>query len=316
MLNRTIPVAFVGLCLNASCLLAFAHPGSGIVADASGDVYFSDTGHGIWKVTSDGAVSSPSQARGHFLAIDPQGAFAQKHFSHLERDDVTVAARGPGLLVGTSYPITVGTDGAFYYPQVRGKGRVKLMRMPPGEKAQLFAELPPAKEKSYTGEEVAAEWVWGMAAGPDGSIYYTEKHAVRKVAPDGKVSTAADNVKVPDCEHPPAVTESHVEPGLYGIAVADDGSVYVAAAACSALLKIAPDGTVSVALRATDGWSPQGVVVAGTTVYVLEYDYIKTDKREDWLPRVRKLAPDGNVTVIAEIDPEARHAAAKSSRQQ
>jgi hypothetical protein len=165
---------------------------------------------------------------------------------------------------------------------------------------------------SYTGRPVEAEWVWGLADGPGGSLYYTEKHAVRRVAADGTVTTIAENVVVPDCEHPPAVTESHLEPGLYGLDVAADGTVYVAASACSALLKIMPDGVVSVALRGTGGWSPQGVAVAGDTLYVLEFNYIKASEREDWMPRVRKVTPDGTATIIAEITKPMRAAAKKS----
>lgn len=85
------------------------------------------------------------------------------------------------MIIATSYPVAVGSDGAFYYPQVQSKGRVKIMRMLPGKKAQeQFAALPPVRERSYTGEWVDAEWVWAIAAGPNGSIYYTEKHAYEK----------------------------------------------------------------------------------------------------------------------------------------
>jgi formylglycine-generating enzyme required for sulfatase activity len=96
--------------------------------------------------------------------------------------------------------------------------------------------------------------------------------------------------------------------------VAADGTVYVAASACSAVLKITPEGTVSVVLRATDGWSPQGVAVAGDTLYVLEYNYVATDRREDWLPRVRKLAPDGTASVIAQVEKREKSASASGER--
>jgi hypothetical protein len=289
---------------------AFAHPGSGIVVDGQGDVYFMDTGHGVWKIGQDGKWASHTRASGHYLTIDRNGKFVQKHFAALEKGDVAVPGASPNLLVGTSYPITVGSDGAFYYPNVLSKGRVRIMRMAPGEDATQFAVLPVAKEVTSEGKEIEAEWVWGLAAGPNGSLYYTEKMAVRRIAPDGTVSTIAENVTVPDCELPPAVESPRVCPGLYGLDIATDGTVYVAASACSALLKIAPDGTVSAALRATDRWSPQGVAVAGDSLYVLEYDYVKSTRREDWLPRVRKIAPDGVVTIIAQIknreEPAAR----------
>jgi len=309
-IRRTKAHAFIAI-IALVALPAFAHPGSGICVMDNGQVFFVDTGYGIWKIDESGDVSSYAQADGHFLTEDPHATFVQEHFAHLERGDIKVISEKPNVIIATSYPVAVGSDGAFYYPQVQSKGRVKIMRMLPGKKAQQFAALPPVRERSYTGEWVDAEWVWAIAAGPNGSIYYTEKHAVRKIAVDGTVSAVAENVTVPGCEHPPAVTESHVEPGLYGLCVTDDGTVYVAASACSALLKIAPDGTQSVALRATDGWSPQGVDAVGNTLYVLEYDYVKSEDRADWLPRVRKIDADGKATVISQIDKPMRAAAAK-----
>ncbi len=188
----------------------------------------------------------------------------------------------PRLIVATSYPVTFGSDGVFYYPQVAEKGRVRIMRMEPGKAAEPFADLPPAREIGGNGESV--EWIWGIAAGPAGSIYYTEQQAVRRIAPDGTVSTVAENIVVPDCERPEALQDAPSKTNLYGLDVAADGTVYVAASGCSAVLKISPDGNVAVAARSTDRWSPTGVAVAGDTLYVLEYDYVDSDDRADWYP--------------------------------
>jgi hypothetical protein len=84
--------------------------------------------------------------------------------------------------------------------------------------------------------------------------------------------------------------------------VAPDGTVYVAASACCALLKISSGGAVSVVLRGSDAWSPMGVAVAGDELFVLEYRYIQADRREDWIPRVRKVSRDGRVTVLASVE--------------
>lgn len=46
---------------------AFAHPGSGICVMDNGQVFFVDTGYGIWKIDESGDVSSYAQADGHFL---------------------------------------------------------------------------------------------------------------------------------------------------------------------------------------------------------------------------------------------------------
>ncbi|MGD9724462.1 MAG: DUF2231 domain-containing protein [Pirellulales bacterium] len=280
---------------------AWAHPASGIVVDDRGQVYFMDTGHGLWQIDAAGKMTSRGGPPFHYLAIDRQGRFVEEHFARLAPGDVALMGTHPTLVLGSSYPVAIGSDGAFYYPEVKSKGRVRIMRMAAGELAQPFADLPVAREVGADGREIEAEWVWGLAAGPNGSLYYTEKKSVRRIALDGTVSLVAGDVAVPDCERPPAVKEARLEPSLYGLAVAEDATVYVAAAACSAVLKITPDGDVSVVLRATDRWSPQGVAIAGHDLYVLEYDYVEAQRREDWLPRVRKLAADGTVTVIGQV---------------
>jgi hypothetical protein len=67
-------------------------------------------------------------------------------------------------------------------------------------------------------------------------------------------------------------------------------------------LKITPQGQVSVVLRATDAWSPTGVAVSGDNLYVLEYLHINTERRVEWLPRVRKLAANGTATILCSIE--------------
>jgi hypothetical protein len=126
--------------------------------------------------------------------------------------------------------------------------------------------------------------------------------AVRRIARDGAVSLVAGEIKVPDCVHPPAAREERLGPALRGLDVTPDGTVYVAASACSAVVKIAPVGSLSVVLRAADAWTPMAVAVAGDDLHVLEYRYIETERREDWLPRVRKVSRDGKVSIIATVE--------------
>ena len=58
-------------------------------------------------------------------------------------------------------------------------------------------------------------------------------------------------------------------------------------------------GDVSTVLKAERPWTPTGVAVRGAAVFVLEYT--NHDKAADWVPRVRKLGPDGKVAVLADL---------------
>ena len=143
---RCFTARFVGIMLATMTIApALAHPGSGIVVDDRGYVWFMDTGYGLWQIDPSGHLTAQAGPGGHFLAIDRGQRFERQHFTALAPGDVEVARIDPTLIVATSYPVTFGSDGAFYFPQVAAKGRVKIMRMAAGEAPTLFAELPPAR---------------------------------------------------------------------------------------------------------------------------------------------------------------------------
>ena len=53
-----------------------APPGSGIAVDRRGQVYFADTGGGVWKIDTSRRVTQVDPTRFHWLAIDLDGRFA------------------------------------------------------------------------------------------------------------------------------------------------------------------------------------------------------------------------------------------------
>jgi hypothetical protein len=300
MIART---GILGLFLGAFAAVsaARAHPGSGIAVDGRGQVFFLDTGSGVWKVDRQGQVARLPGPAFHWLAMDVRDRFTQRDMPRGVGGELTVVGSDPTLIVSSDFPVMVGPDGAFYYPQAGRDGRVRIMRKTASGDPEVFATLPAATESGEDGQAVQARWIHGLAAGPNGSLYYTEQKAVRRIAPDGTVSVVAEAITVPDCVRPPAATDERLGPALRGLDVAPDGTVYVAASACSAVLKVTPEGSVSVVLRGSDAWSPTGVALSGNDLYVLEYRHIQAERREDWVPRVRKLSPDGTAAVIAAL---------------
>lgn len=288
------------LLLMASSGPAKAHPGSGIAVDRQGQVYFVDTGAGVWKIDRKLRLSRHPGPAYHWMAIVPSGRGAQARMPTGTGGELPVVGADPALALSSDFPVAFGADGTFYYPQAGRDGRVRIFRSGPDGIPHEFAMLPVATEVGEDGRSRPVQWIHGLAAAPDGSLYYTERHAVRRISSKGQVTLVAGNVTVPGCVRPSAITVERVGPGLYGLAVAPDGNVYVAATACSALLKVTPKGTVSVVIRGADSWSPTGVAVHGKDLYVLEYRYIPAERREEWLPRVRKIS-GGKVSVIARI---------------
>jgi hypothetical protein len=78
----------------------------------------------------------------------------------------------------------------------------------------------------------------------------------------------ADKVKPAECSAD-RVPETSA-PYLRGLAVGDNGNVYIAATGCRVVVRIDRRGTVTTVLRAESPWAPTAVALHGHAVYVLE----------------------------------------------
>ncbi len=280
-----------------ACLLAMsamAHSGSGILVDRLGQVYFIDTGSGLWKIDTRAAVSHLSPLRNHWLAIDTSDRFTQSRVPTDPGRDwvITAAGANPTILISTDFPIVIGQDGNLYYPAVHEKN-VRIMRTTPTGGTTAFVTLP----RSVAGAAIG--WINGITTGPDGSIYYTEDNAIRGITARGAVSTIAT---VPALASGPAIPGTDKHPYLRGLKVDANGVVYVADNGDARVLKITPDGKVSTLVQLESPWAPTDVAIFADFVYVLEYLHTAGDDRVEWMPRIRKITPDGKSTIILTVD--------------
>jgi sugar lactone lactonase YvrE len=280
-----------------ACLLLIsveAHPGSGIVVDRLGQVYFLDTGSGLWKIDTRGAVTHLSPLRNHWLAIDAGDRFTQSRLPTDPGRDwvITAAGSNPTLLISTDFPLTIGQDGNLYYPSVR-ESNVRILRKSSTGGTTPFVTLP----RSVAGAPIS--WINGITAAPDGSIYYTEDNAIRRITAQGAVSTVAT---VPALAHGPAIPGSEKHPYLRGLKVDASGVVYVADDGDARVLKITPDGKITTLLQLESPWAPTDVALFGDIGYVMEFLHTPGDDRLAWMPRVRKITPDGKSTIILTVD--------------
>ncbi len=273
-----------------------AHPGSGIVVDRLGNIYFVDTGSGVYKIDRNGKLTRLSGPAYHWMAIDVDGRLTNATLPYFSSGDATVTRVGvdPTLLLSSDFPITVGRDGNLYYPWLVSE-QLKVFRLPPSGTTSVLQALPTSTENG------PLRWLNGIVAGLGGSIYYTENKAVRKITPQGKFLTVVDNVMLSGCDSVPGLEADH-GPYLRGLDVDAQGTVYVAATGCGAVLKITTDKKITTVLRTSSPWSPTGVAVFGTDLFVLEYLHTEGDNRREWLPRVRKLSSDGKVVTVTTID--------------
>jgi hypothetical protein len=290
-------VALLGILLFLVANEALAHPGSGIVVDRQGNVYFVDTGSGVWKIDRNGKLTRLSGPAYHWMAMDIDGRLTNVTLPYFSSGGATVTRVGgdPTLLLSSDFPVTVGRDGSLYYPWLSGGKQLQIFRLSPAGTTTILKILPANAESG------PLQWLNGMALGPDGSLYYAENKAIRRITPKGEIKTFIDNVALTGCDSVPEVG-SELGPYFRGLDVDAQGTVYVAATGCRAVLKITPDNTVTTVLRTQGPWSPTGVSVLGNDVYVLEYFHTPGDNRREWVPRVRKINPDGSAVIVATID--------------
>ncbi|MDN3654514.1 hypothetical protein QWZ08_02685 [Ferruginibacter paludis] len=278
-----------------------AHPGSGIVVDKYGNVYFIHSKTGVVKISTDGEITYIHKATdGHWMCLDEQGLFSKTKPTYFER--ITPDGIKPAILyAGGGSPIAMGSDGNFYY--CGGQKGDKQ----PGAKT-LIRETPSKQQTVVSAalEKILNELndgITGLAAAPDSSLYVACWNSLLKVTMDGRVTTIAHPVDVRDCDEDPADHNraNRGMPLLRGIAVGSDGLVYIAATSCHCVLKIAAGRTVQTILKADRPWSPTGVAIHNGDIYVLEYTNANGPATEGWFPRVRKISKDGKVTTIADL---------------
>ena len=283
------------LTLVMTCLLStplFAHPGAGIAVDRTGQVYFLDTGSGLWKIDTKGGLTQLSKTLFHWLAIDLNNKFVSSALPKGASGEILTVGTDPTVLLSSDYPIAVGQDGNLYYPLGR-QGSLQLMKMVPSGNISVLVKLPAA----VNGKPLPH--IGGITPGPNGSLYYTEDTAIRRISAQGRVTTVATVRAQPGAPSIPATPE---HPLLRGLAVDGNGVMYVADTGDARVLKITPDGKTTTLLQLESPWSPTAVASFGNDLYVLEFLHTADDVRRNWSPRVRKLASDGTNTVIATLD--------------
>jgi hypothetical protein len=283
--------ALICLLITASAFSAAAHPGSAIVVDAKGQVYFVDTGHGVWTIDAGGKLIDLGGPAFHWMALDPDNRFARLKVQGGAFEFVAKSIAGGVLILSSDYPVALANDSLYYAPYAKTPP-LRVMRMDPNGRSEPAATV-----------DTRMQWFNGLARGRD-ALYFTEDAALKKLMPDGSVSTIASKVMPAECS-PNRVPETSV-PYLRGLAVGDDGNVYVAATGCRVVVRIDPRGAVTTVLRAEQPWAPTAVALHGNAVYVLEYLHTPGDDRRQWLPRVRKVDPSGQVSTIATVSRPTR----------
>jgi hypothetical protein len=146
--------------------------------------------------------------------------------------------------------------------------------------------------------------VQDVALGPDGSLYAAAPHGdhVYRLAPDGSLSIVAGNgIEGFNGDGMPATQAQLGDP--FSLAVAADGSIYIADSSNDRVRKVAPDGMIStVAGTGAAGFTGDGgpatnALLNGPLRVVLGPDkslYINDENNQV----IRRVSPDGIITEL------------------
>ena len=307
-LKSLLALCMVGLVLLGGVSPAAAHPGWGIVVDSNGHIFFTDIGNlTIWELRPDGSLhAAVTGVWTHHLFLDSQDNLYYEREEY--RGNVgpynSFWRRSPSgeqtLLIaptlnreeyGGEYTV-VDADGAIYFV---GEHRI-IKRTPEGDRIPLAGGSSSGQDDGQ-GDQARFSRISGMALGPDSALYVIDDDALRKVTLDGVVTTVARGLRTDPPDDPFFPDGSFNQ--FWDLFLDAEGAAYLAYHGNRRLLKVSPEGTLSEVYHAAPPWSPIGVTVADSVVYILESAWL--DGAGHFGPRVQRRSPDGALTTLVTI---------------
>jgi len=208
-----------GFADGAGAAAQFSGP-QGVAVDGEGNIIVAEFGnHRVRKITPDGTVSTLAGSGSQGFA-DGAGAAAQFNYPY------GVAVDGEGSII-----VADGSNNRVR--KITPDGTVSTLA---GSGSQGFAD--------GAGAAAQFNYPFGVAVDGEGSIIVTDynNHRVRKITPDGTVSTLAGSGSQGFADGAGAAAQVNYS---FGVAVDGEGSIIVTDIHNKRVLKITPDGTVS-----------------------------------------------------------------------
>jgi sugar lactone lactonase YvrE len=294
--------------------LAEAHIGFGAVVDRQGRVVFLDSGASrVWRIETDGRLTVLAEGKhADNLVTDAAGNLYVESFNQelwkiapgggttrvdvpRWRSDVNVGSLDELIAIDGEGNLYLSGQNEFY------EGPPQIRKVAPGGEATILAGGA-AGHADGKGEQARFGHLRAAAWGGDGALFVTDENCVRRVAPDGTVTTVAGNQEAGFVDGPAAGARFQ---RVLGLCVDAAGNIFVADHENARLRKITPGGEVLTVLVADEPWKPIGVAEREGVVYVVEAraGIGMALSMFDWRDtrRVRRIAADGGVTTVASV---------------
>ncbi|MFZ5699038.1 MAG: Ig-like domain-containing protein, partial [Pseudomonadota bacterium] len=147
---------------------------------------------------------------------------------------------------------------------------------------------------------------YGVAVAADGSFYIADPsfHRIRRVSPDGIISTVAGGLSRDDGNGDGGPARWAQMSNPYGVAVAADGSLYIADTGNQRIRRVDPDGIIStVAGNGTQGFGGDGGPATRAELNLPFSVAVAVDGSlyigDTHNHRVRRVSPDGIISTVA-----------------
>jgi hypothetical protein len=258
--------------LLCGCLLGqtLAHPAWGILVNRQGEIYFADVQRNrVWLITTRGTlIPVLSGKHSHALWLDQadnvfgehvwleDGHWRSSHWQLTGKEQLIElgAPPAPGAVL-----LRDETDNIFIVESTAEQ--LRLLKRTPSGQVTLLAGGPRGYADGV-GATARFEVIEAMALGRDGALYLRDRSCLRRVSPQGAVTTVGGQ--------PLAGIPRGPQPRILGLAVDEHGNVFVADTEQSVLRKLSPDGRSETVLDTGWFWRPAGVTLANGELYVLE----------------------------------------------
>jgi sugar lactone lactonase YvrE len=253
-----------------------------IATDAAGNVYVADTGnHAIRKIHPNGTVTTLAGLPG------APGGYAD----------------GAGTLARFRFPAGIAIDptsGAIY---VSDKDNHVIRRILNGVVTTIAGEPGVAGAADAQGTAAKFAFPRGLVVDANGIIFVADagNHAIRRVTPDGIVTTFAGRIRFPGVSDGTGTNATFAEPSDIALDPTT-GNFYVADYASSLIRRITPAAVVTtVAGRVTGDADGTGAGASFRNPWGLEVDASGTV----WVAdtgnnKIRRMTPGGFVTTMTD----------------
>lgn len=277
-------VLFLLVELLLSAAMPIAHPGVGIVQDSRGNVYFTDLRQ-VWRITPDDQLSiAVPNVHTHELCLDADdNLYGEPLAAEGERWRHRVWCLKPDGTLSDVIPERSGFLRDYSFVRDREENMYWAER---GAKTVIKKRLPDGKVATHASADFhQVQW---MTATSDGTLFLMDSGDLRRVTPDGQVSTVAAKLteREPSADN---VSDLHYHMGIW---TDDRGQPCVAVARERPVLRVQSDGQTKVIARSGEPWAPSGGMYdrAGN-LWLLEYNSANE-------VRARRMEQDGTERIF------------------